>query len=366
MAKAAKSTAAKKPSARKAPAKRTAAKKSSPAKAVAKNTQSQPPFAMVATKAGGVSVFKREPLELGKPKKGEALIRHTAIGLNFIDIYQRTGLYPAPGGYPAILGGEAAGVVEAVGAGVKGLKAGDRVAYAGRGGGYASHRLIDAEVLVKIPAGISDETAAAAMLKGLTAQYLIHDCYKAKKGDTVLFHAAAGGVGLIAGQWLKDKGVTAIGTAGGPAKCKLAKEHGYAHVIDYKKKDFVKEVMRLTKKQGVPAVYDSVGKDTYPGSLEVLQKFGTFVSFGQSSGMIENFKLGDLSTYGSLFATRPTLFFFIEERKELERRARLLFSMISSGKIKLRVDQTFALKDIKAAHTALSKRQTTGQTVLIP
>lgn len=323
-------------------------------------------FAMVATKAGNASVFKKQAIDLSKPKKGEALIRHTAIGLNFIDVYLRTGLYPPPGGYPVILGGEGAGVVEAVGAGVKDVKKGDRVAYTIPGGAYATHRIIAADRLVKVPKAVSDEEAAAAMLKGLTAQYLLHDCYKAKKGDTVLVHAAAGGVGLIVGQWAKAKGVIAIGTAGGPEKCKLAKKAGYAHVIDYRAKDFVKEVARLTKNKGVAAVYDSVGKDTYPGSLQCLRKFGTFVAFGQSSGVAENFKLADLSANGSLFATRPTLFNFIAERGELVKRARQLFSVIGSGKVKIQVNQTFPLADVAKAHRALEGRKTTGQTLLIP
>lgn len=324
------------------------------------------PFAMVANEAGGASVFRKTAIEPARPKKGEVLVRHSAIGVNFIDVYQRTGLYPAPGGYPAILGSEAAGVVEAIGAGVAGLKPGDRVAYTLPGGAYATHRIIAADRLVKIPRGVSDEDAAGAMLKGLTAQYLIHDCYRVKAGDTVLFHAAAGGVGLIAGQWLKAKGVTVIGTAGGPAKCKLAKANGYAHVIDYRSEDFVERVNKLTRGQGVAAVYDSVGKDTYPGSLKVLRKFGTFVAFGQSSGVATDFKLADLAANGSLFATRPTLFHFIAERAELEKRARQLFSVISSGKVKIAVNQTFALGDVAKAHQALEGRQTTGQTVLIP
>ena len=323
------------------------------------------PFAMVAEKTGGPVVFVRRPITLARPGKGEVLIAHTAIGLNFIDVYQRSGIYPAPGGYPAILGSEAAGVVEAIGAGVKGLTTGDRVAYTLAGGAYASHRVIAAERIVKIPAGISDAQAAAAMLKGLTAQYLIHDCYKVKKGDTVLFHAAAGGVGSIAGQWLKAKGVNSIGTAGGAQKCAMAKKDGFKRVIDYKAQDFVAETMRLTKGKGVAAVYDSVGKDTYPGSLKVLSKFGTFVSFGQSSGLISDFKLADLAANGSLFATRPTLFAFIAGRKELERRARQLFAMIKSGKIKIRVNQTFRLAEVGKAHVALESRATSGQTILI-
>ena len=323
-------------------------------------------YAMVAEKVGDSKVFKKTEITLSKPKKGEALIRHTAVGLNFIDVYHRTGVYPAPGGFPAILGGEGAGIVEAVGSGVKDIKVGDRVAYTLGGGAYASHRIIAADRLVKIPNGVSDEVAAACMLKGLTAHYLIHDSYKVKKGDTVLFHAAAGGVGLIAGQWLKDKGVIAIGTAGGKEKCALAKKNGYAHVIDYKSKDFVKEVMRITKRQGVAAVYDSIGKDTYPGSLHVIRKFGTFVSFGQSSGVLTDFKLADLAANGALFATRPTLFTFIEERSELTRRSRQLFKMIGDGKIKIQVNQTFPLTKVTQAHNALEGRKTTGQTVLIP
>lgn len=320
---------------------------------------------MVATKAGGSSVFARQPIELARPKKGEVGIRHTAIGVNFIDVYQRTGLYQPAGGYPATLGQEAAAIVEAVGAGVDWLKPGDRVAYV-QGGAFATHRIIAADRLVKIPARVSDVDAAAAMLKGLTAQYLLHDCYKVRPGDTVLFHAAAGGVGLIAGQWLKAKGVTAIGTAGGAAKCKLARQNGYAHVIDYTREDFVERVRKITKGAGVCAVYDSVGKDTYPGSLKVLRKFGTFVSFGQSSGIPADFKLADLAANGSLFATRPILFHFIAERSELERRAKQLFSVMASGKVRISVNQRFALSDVAASHDALEGRKTTGQTVLIP
>ncbi len=323
------------------------------------------PFEMVAERAGGPEVFVRRELVLATPGKGEILIRHTAIGLNFIDVYQRSGLYPAPGGLPAVFGSEAAGVVEKVGPGVKALKPGMRVAYTLAGGAYASHRIIAADRVVKISPGVSDVEAAAAMLKGLTAQYLIHDCYKVKKGDTVLVHAAAGGVGSIIGQWLKAKGATAIGTAGGPEKTALAKRDGYKHVIDYKSEDFVAETQRITKGAGVAAVYDSVGKDTYPGSLKVLRKFGTFVSFGQSSGMITDFKLADLSANGSLFATRPTLFAFIAERSELERRARQLFKIIRSGKVKIRINQSFKLEDVARAHTTLEARGTTGQTVLL-
>ncbi len=346
------------------------AAKAKPAAKAEKTAAAKPkavaPFAMVAGAAGGTEVFEKKAITPGKPKKGEALIRHNAIGINFIDVYQRSGLYPAPGGYPAIFGSEGAGVVEAVGAGVSHVKPGDRVAYTTPGGAYATHRIIDAAKLVKIPAGVSDDDAAGAMLKGLTAQYLIHDCYKAKAGDMVLVHAAAGGVGLIAGQWLASKGVIAIGTAGGKEKCKLAKANGYAHVIDYKSEDFVEKVAKITKGKGVAAVYDSVGKDTYPGSLKCLRKFGTFVSFGQSSGVVADFKLADLAANGSLFATRPTLFAFIAEREQLEKRAKQLFSVMSSGKVKIAVNQTFALDKVADAHKALESRKTTGQSILHP
>jgi NADPH:quinone reductase len=341
-------------------------KNKKPVKTNAKAQVQDAQYAIVIAAPGGAGKFKKGKLDLPNPGKGQVLIHHTAIGLNFIDVYFRSGLYPAPGGFPAILGSEGAGIVEKTGAGVKHVKAGDRVAYTVGGGSYATHRLIAADRLVKIPAGLEDEIAAAIMLKGLTAQYLIHDCYPAKKGDTVLWHAAAGGVGLIACQWLAAKGVTVIGTAGGKAKCDLARKNGCAHVIDYQRKDFVKEVMRLTKDQGVAAVYDSVGKTTYPGSLQVLRPFGIFVSFGQSSGLIENFKLADLSANGSLFATRPTLFTFIATHDALERRCRSLFSAIKSGQVHIAVNQRFALMDVAKAHRALEGRETTGQTVLIP
>lgn len=323
-------------------------------------------YAMVASEAGGSSVFKKESIEVPSPNKGEVLIRHTAIGINYIDVYQRSGLYPPPNGFPAILGSEAAGVVQGVGAGVTGFRPGDKVAYTTPGGAYATHRVIDAEKLVKMPAGFKDEIAAACMLKGLTAQYLIHDSFKVKAGDTVLFHAAAGGVGLIAGQWLKSKGVTAIGTAGSKEKCALARRNGYSKAIDYTKQDFVEEIRKITKGAGVAAVYDSVGKTTYPGSLKCLSPRGTFVSFGQSSGPIEEFKLAELAQYGCLYATRPTLFHFIADRKELEKRTKMLFKAITSGEIKIQINQTFALDKLKQAHDSLESRQTTGQSILIP
>jgi NADPH2:quinone reductase len=316
-------------------------------------------------KTGRPSVLKWEEVKLGKPIKSQALVRHTAIGLNYIDTYQRSGLYPLP--MPSGLGGEAAGVVEAIGADVKHVKVGDRVAYAGGGpGAYSEARIMDANPLVRIPHGIADEAAAAMMLKGMTVEYLIRRTYPVKAGQTVLFHAAAGGVGLIAGQWLDALGVRAIGTAGGPAKVKLANAHGYAEVIDYNKKDFVKEVMRLTKKEGVPVVFDSIGKSTWEGSLNCLQPRGYMVSFGNASGAVESFAPGVLAAKGSLFLTRPSLVAYNSTRKELEASSKALFTMVKSGKVKIEINQTYALKDAKKAHIDLESRKTTGSTILIP
>lgn len=316
-------------------------------------------------KAGDPSVMKWEEVKLGKPRKGQVLVRHTAIGLNFIDTYQRSGLYPMA--LPSGLGMEAAGVVEAVGAGVKHVKAGDRVAYgSGAPGAYAEARIMDAATLVKIPRGIPDEAAAAMMLKGMTVEYLIRRTFPVKKGQTVLFHAAAGGVGLIAGQWLKALGVRAIGTAGGPAKVKLAKAHGYAEVIDYTKKDFAKEVARLTKKEGVPVVYDSIGQSTWDGSLDCLQPRGHMVSFGNASGPVTSFAPASLGAKGSLYLTRPSLVTYTATRKELEASAKALFTMVKSGKVKIEINQTYALKNAKQAHSDLEGRKTTGSTILIP
>ena len=316
-------------------------------------------------KAGAPSVIKWEEVKLGKPRKGQALIRHTAIGLNYIDTYQRSGLYPMA--LPSGLGMEAAGVVEAVGAGVKHVKPGDRVAYgSGAPGAYSEARIMDTATLVKIPRGIPDEAAAAMMLKGMTVEYLIRRTYPVKKGQTVLFHAAAGGVGLIAGQWLNALGVRAIGTAGGPDKVKLAKAHGYAEVIDYTKKDFVKEVARLTKKEGVPVVYDSIGKDTWDGSLDCLQPRGHMVSFGNASGPVTTFSPATLAAKGSLYLTRPSLVTYTATRKELETSAKALFAMVKSGKVKIEINQTYALKNAKQAHKDLESRKTTGSTILIP
>jgi NADPH2:quinone reductase len=316
-------------------------------------------------KAGGPEVLEWVEVEVGRPKAGEALVRHTAIGLNYIETYHRSGLYPLP--LPSMLGTEAAGVVEAVGRGVTHVKPGDRVAYAGGAlGAYSELRVMGADKLVKLPAKITDEQAAAMMLKGMTVEYLVQRTYPVKKGQTVLFHAAAGGVGLIAGQWLKAIGATAIGTAGGAAKCRLAKAHGYAEVIDYTKKDFVKEVRRLTKGAGVPVVFDSVGKSTWDGSLDCLAPRGMLVSFGNASGAVPPFPPGQLAAKGSLYLTRPSLLHYTATRQELERSARDLFRMVTSGKITLEVNQRYALKDAAKAHRDLEARKTTGSTVLLP
>jgi NADPH2:quinone reductase len=316
-------------------------------------------------KPGGVSVMKWQDVEVGKPKKGEALVRHTAIGLNYIDTYHRSGLYPLP--MPSGIGTEGAGIVEAVGAGVGHVKVGDRVAYAGGPlGSYSEARVMPAHVLIKIPNGISDQEAAAMMLKGMTTEYLIRRTYRAKKGETVLFHAAAGGVGLIAGQWLKALGVTAIGTASNAAKIKLAKAHGYEHMINYAKQDFVKAVKRITKGAGVPVVYDGVGKSTWDGSLDCLQPRGMMVSYGNASGAVPPIAPTVLSAKGSIYLTRPTLFSYVATRADLELSARSLFKVVKSGDVKIEVNQTYPLKHARKAHSDLQNRKTTGSTVLIP
>jgi len=322
-------------------------------------------YKMVATAPGGREVLSKSDLDIPTPGDNEVLIRQTAIGLNFIDVYIRNGVYPWPVEKDLVLGCEAAGVVEAIGDGVNNVGIGDRVAYVVANGAYQTHRTLDAAMAVKIPDSISDEQAAAAMLKGLTAHYLLHHSYPVSSDETVLFHAAAGGVGLIAGQWLAAKGVTAIGTAGGPEKCALASANGYAHVIDYRSEDFEKRVMELTDGKGVAAAYDSVGNDTVPGSLKCLKKFGTLVSFGQASGPYEGFKIGDLAA-GSWRLTRPTLFAFTSDPDWLEKATGDLFAMIGSGKIDLSINQKFPLEEVAKAHEALEGRKTTGCTVLIP
>ena len=321
-------------------------------------------YAMAIRQPGGREQLHRVEIDIPKPAAGEITLRHTAIGLNFIDIYFRTGLYPWPVERDLITGAEAAGVIEAVGDGVD-LRPGQRVAYTMPNGAYATHRVIKADQAVPIPDDISDEVAAAIMVKGLTVHYLLHHSYPVSNGETVLFHAAAGGVGLIAGQWLKALGVRAIGTAGGPEKCALASRHGYDAVIDYRSEDFVARVMALTNGAGVPAVYDSVGADTVMKSLDVLERFGTLVCFGQSSGPAAEFKIGDLGR-GSLRLTRPTLFHHTARPGWLQSASAELFAMIAAGKIKIEIGQRWALEDVADAHAALEGRQTVGSSVLIP
>lgn len=323
------------------------------------------PIAIAARNAGGPEVLHQIDLPIPSPAAGEVLVRHAAIGVNFIDTYFRSGLYPWPVETDLVLGSEAAGVVGALGEGVTGFNIGDRVAYTIPNGAYVAERVIDAKHLVKLPDGVSDETAAASMLKGLTAHYLLHRSFKVRKGQTVLFHAAAGGVGLIAGQWLAAKGVTVIGTAGGPEKCALAAKHGYTHMIDYKSEDFVARVDEITGGTGVDAVYDSIGKDTIAGSLSCLNTFGTLVNFGQSSGPALDFKLSDLAA-GSFTVTRPVLFHFTADRSYLETASAALFEMIENGTLKINVNQRYDLANAADAHRALEARQTTGSTVLIP
>ncbi|WP_407976907.1 quinone oxidoreductase family protein [Brucella pseudogrignonensis] len=314
---------------------------------------------------GGPDVLQYEQIEIGEPGAGEAKVRHEAIGLNFIDVYFRTGLYKAAQ-MPFTPGNEGAGIVVAVGSGVENLKVGDRVAYAATPGSYAEERILPADRLVKVPESIELKTAAAMMLKGMTAQYLLRQTFVVKPGHTILFHAAAGGVGLIAGQWAKHLGATVIGTAGSEEKIALAKAHGYDHVINYRTENFVERVKELTGGEGVNVVYDSVGRDTYMGSLDVLKPLGMFACFGQSSGVIPPFDLNLLAQKGSLFATRPTLFNYVAKRAELEKTANELFDVVASGAVKIEINQTYALKDVRKAHEDLEARKTTGASILLP
>jgi len=315
-------------------------------------------------RTGGPDVLQWEEVTVGKPGPGEARIRHTAVGLNFVDIYNREGLYPAP--LPSGLGAEAAGVVEEIGAGVTDLKVGDRVAYGVSPlGAYAEARLIPADRLLKLPDAIDDRTAAAMMLKGLTVQYLIRQTYRVKPGDTILLHAAAGGVGLILSQWAKHLGATVIGTVRGEDKAKLARAHGCAHVIDYSRDDFVAGVREITRGAMVPVVYDSVGKDTFLKSLDCLAPCGFAVLFGQSSGAVEPLNLGLLAQKGSLYVTRPTLFTYAAKRENLVAMAKELFDVVGSGAVKITVNQTYPLKEAGRAQADLAARKTTGSTVLL-
>jgi NADPH2:quinone reductase len=320
-------------------------------------------YAMAAAKPGGSEVIRKIVLDDIVPGKGEVLIQHEAIGLNFLDIYIRNGLYPWPTGSDHVLGSEGAGIIEAIGDGVTSLATGDRVAYTLANGAYATHRVIDADYVVKLPYNVSSELAASIMLKGLTVAYLIHNSFKVEAGHTVLFHAAAGGVGLIAGQWLNALGATVIGTAGGAEKCLLAKANGYHHVIDYKSVDFESEVLRLTDGRGVDVAYDSVGNDTMARSLTSTRRHGTIVAFGQSSGPYLDFKIADLAK-GSYKLSRPTLFHFSGERDWLEANAAKLFKAVTNGTVNISINQKFVFEDVAKAHDALTGRETTGCTVL--
>ena len=314
---------------------------------------------------GGPENLKLVDRDVGDPGPGQIRIRHEACGLNFIDVYQRTGLYPLE--LPHALGMEAAGVVEAVGDGVTHLRAGDRAAYAAMPpGSYSTARVMPAAQVCPLPDGISFEQGAAMMLKGMTAEYLFHRTTPLQAGDTVLFHAAAGGVGLIACQWAKSEGITLIGTAGTDEKCQLARDHGAAHCINYKTEDFAARVKEITGGKGVDVVMDAVGKDTFDGSLDSLKPLGMLISFGNASGPVPPFNLGILGPKGSLKVTRPTLFTHIGDHDACQAMAKHLFGKVQSGDVKLRIDQRFALQDVAKAHEELEARKTTGSTVLLP
>ena len=314
-------------------------------------------------RTGGPEVLEWQQVEVGKPGQGQVRLRHTAVGLNYIDTYQRSGLYPMP--LPSGLGSEAAGVVEEIGPGVTGLKPGDRVAYAGGPlGAYSEARVMPADRLVPVPDGITDQQAAAMMLKGMTAWYLVRRTHQVKRGETILIHAAAGGVGLIVCQWAKHLGATVIGTVGDEEKAALAKRNGCDHPILYKQEDFVARVNELTQGRKLPVVYDSVGKDTFYKSLDCLAPLGLMVSFGQSSGAIGPVDIGILSAKGSLFLTRPTLFNYTATREDLLTASRELFEVVQSGAVKIAVNQTYPLHDAARAHRDLEGRRTTGCTVL--
>lgn len=314
---------------------------------------------------GGPEVMKWEEVEVGAPGPGQIRLKNTAAGLNYIDTYHRSGLYKLP--LPLVLGMEGAGTVTAVGEGVNDIKVGDRVAYASAPlGSYSEERLMQADRVVVLPNGISDQTAAAIMLKGMTTEYLVQRTYKIKAGDTVLFHAAAGGVGLLFGQWAKALGATVIGTVSTEDKAKLAKAHGYDHIINYRTENFAERVKEITKGAGVPVVYDGVGKDTWAGSLDCLSPFGLMVSFGNASGPVPPVDISSLAGKGSLYVTRPTLVTYTAKRADLVNSAKALFDVVSSGKVKVEVPQTYALKDAARAHADLEARKTTGSTLLLP
>jgi len=313
---------------------------------------------------GGPEVLKWEDVEVIDPGPGEVRIRHEAVGLNFVDIYQRSGLYKVP--LPAIAGNEGAGVVEAVGAGVTEVKAGDRVAYAGRVGSYCEVRSIPADRLCILPDGLSFEQGAAMMLKGLTVQYLIRRTYRVHKGETVLFHAAAGGVGIIATQWLKSLGATIIGTAGSAEKCAIALQHGADYCINCRTENIVERVQEITNGKGVPVVYDSVGKDTFEASLKCLSPLGLLVSFGNASGPVPPVDLSILAQHGSLYVTRPTLATYIADRADLEAASQELFDIVRAGTVRIDINQRYSLMDAAHAHIDLESRKTTGSSIMLP
>jgi NADPH2:quinone reductase len=305
-----------------------------------------------------------EDVEVGAPGPGQVRVKHSAVGLNYIDTYQRSGLYPLP--LPLTLGMEGAGVVEELGEGVSVLAVGDRVAYPAPVGSYSEARLAPADRMVKLPDGIGDQQAAAMMLQGLTVQYLIRQTHRVEAGETVLVHAAAGGIGLIACQWLKHLGATVIGTVGSAEKAELAKAHGCTHTINYGEEDFVEKVKEITGGAGVPVVYDGVGKDTFEGSLQCLAPLGLMVTFGNASGPVPDFALGRLAPLGSLFVTRPTLGTYAAKRDDLMAMSAELFEVVLSGAVKIAVNQTYPLAETAQAHRDLEARKTTGSTVLLP
>ena len=320
-------------------------------------------YSIVATQPGDISVLQKKEFEISEILSNQVLIKNHSIGVNFIDIYFRKGLYPWPQENNLVLGSEGAGIIEAVGNDVVNLRVGDRVAYAQANNAYATHRILDANLVVRIPDAISFDQAAAAMLKGLTVRYLLKDSFEVKSHHTVLFHAAAGGVGLIAGQWMQVLGAKTIGTAGSDDKCNLAKDHGYGETINYSNEDFLERTQEITNQSGVDVVYDSVGKDTMFNSFKALKRHGTVVSFGQSSGAYTDLNMTDLA-FGSFHLTRPTLFHFYANRNWLENASAELFELISNEKVKLDQVTKYPLENVAQVHTDIENRKTTGSVIL--
>ena len=320
-------------------------------------------YSIVATQPGDISVLQKKEFEISEILSNQVLIKNHSIGVNFIDIYFRKGLYPWPQENNLVLGSEGAGIIEAAGSDVVNLRVGDRVAYAQANNAYATHRILDANLVVRIPDAISFDQAAAAMLKGLTVRYLLKDSFEVKSHHTVLFHAAAGGVGLIAGQWMQVLGAKTIGTAGSDDKCNLAKDHGYGETINYSNEDFLQRVQEITNQSGVDVVYDSVGKDTMFNSFKALKRHGTVVSFGQSSGAYTDLQMTDLA-FGSFHLTRPTLFHFYANRNWLENASTELFELISNEKVKLDQVTKYPLENVAQVHKDIENRKTTGSVIL--